>query len=97
MRVSDFVGITCNPCAMSALPYRRLDSGAIGCLAACRLSDLLSAEHEHIADTCDFLLDKCMIRGGRSLDPNRCTGGGQHVWASADKNGKRTNKHPNWT
>jgi hypothetical protein len=49
--------------AMPASPHRRLDSGAIGCLAACYPLALFGAEDDRVADTCEFLLDNCMVTG----------------------------------
>ncbi len=49
--------------AMPASPYRRLDSGAIGSLAACYPLDLFEPEDERVRDLGNFLLDECMNEG----------------------------------
>ena len=50
-------------CAMPASPYRRLDSGAIGSLAASYPLDLFESVDKRVVDTCNFLIDKCTVKG----------------------------------
>jgi len=47
-----------------ASPYRRMDAGAIGSIAAGYPLRLWDAEDTRLADTVEFLLDHCMVRGG---------------------------------
>ncbi len=49
---------------MPASPYRRLDSGAIGSLAAGYPLQLFSPTDERLLDTAAYLLDHCLVRGG---------------------------------
>jgi len=50
--------------AMSASPYRRLDSGAIGSLAAGYPLDIFSPDDERLTDLADYLCSDCVIDGG---------------------------------
>ena len=50
--------------AMPASPYRRLDSGAIGSLAAGYPLQLFPPEDTRLLDTVDFLLADCFVDGG---------------------------------
>ncbi len=50
--------------AMPAAPYRRLDAGAIGCLAAGYPLQLYDAQDPRLIDTAKFLLDCCFFEGG---------------------------------
>lgn len=50
--------------AMPAAPYRRLDSGAIGSLAAGYPLQLFEANDARLAETVDYLLEKCSVAGG---------------------------------
>ena len=47
-----------------ASPYRRLDSGAIGSLAAGYPLEVLAAGDPSLLATVDFLLENCMVNGG---------------------------------
>jgi hypothetical protein len=47
-----------------ASPYRRLDAGAIGSLAATYPLALWSADDPRIVDTIQFIREKCFVRGG---------------------------------
>lgn len=47
--------------AMPASPNRRLDSGAIGSLAACYPTQLFSGDDERIGDTADYLMRTCIM------------------------------------
>jgi hypothetical protein len=47
-----------------ASPYRRLDSGAIGSLAAGYPLRLGAPRDQRLLDTVEFLLEHCMVRGG---------------------------------
>jgi hypothetical protein len=49
-------------------PYRRLDSGAIGSLAASYPLCLFDPDDPRIRDTAAFLLEHCLYRGGFFLD-----------------------------
>jgi hypothetical protein len=49
--------------AMPASPYRRLDSGAIGCLVAGYPCQLFSPHDERLQDTADYLYTNCRIHG----------------------------------
>ena len=49
---------------MPASPYRRMDAGAIGSLAAGYPLQIFAADDHRLIDTVDFLLDKCTYRGG---------------------------------
>jgi len=50
--------------AIPASPYRRLDTGAIGSLVASYPLRLFASGDERILDTADFLMGKCLVRGG---------------------------------
>ncbi|MGQ0657108.1 MAG: hypothetical protein ACT4NU_03280 [Chromatiales bacterium] len=50
--------------AMPASPYRRLDAGAVGCLAAGYPLQLFAADDPRLLDTADFLLENCLVDGG---------------------------------
>jgi hypothetical protein len=49
--------------AMPASPYRRLDSGAVGSLAACYPLDLFDPEDERVRDLGNFLMEECINQG----------------------------------
>lgn len=49
---------------MPASPYRRMDSGAVGSLAAGYPLQIFSAQDERLLDTADFLGSTCLVRGG---------------------------------
>ena len=48
---------------MPASPYRRLDSGAIGSLAAGYPTGLYAPEDPRLLDTLEFLLERCLVKG----------------------------------
>ena len=50
--------------AIPASPYRRLDSGAIGSLAASYPLRIFKHNDIRILDTADFLMKKCLVHGG---------------------------------
>lgn len=50
--------------AMPASPYRRLDSGAIGSLAASYPLRVFGPNDPRILDTADFLMKNCLVHGG---------------------------------
>ena len=50
--------------AMPASPYRRLDAGAIGSLAAGYPLRLFKQNDPRILDTADFLMKNCLVHGG---------------------------------
>lgn len=50
--------------AMPASCYRRLDSGAVGSLVAGYPLGLLDPRDERLLATADYLLDRCLVRGG---------------------------------
>ena len=50
--------------AIPASPYRRLDSGAIGSLAASYPLRIVEQNDPRILDTADFLMKKCLVHGG---------------------------------
>ncbi len=50
--------------AMPASPYRRLDAGAIGSIAAGYPLQIYSADNPYLLNTIEFLLDKCFVDGG---------------------------------
>ena len=50
--------------AIPASPYRRLDSGAIGSLAACYPLRVFKQNDPRILDTADFLMKNCLVHGG---------------------------------
>ncbi|HSG48957.1 MAG TPA: hypothetical protein VLA43_14145, partial [Longimicrobiales bacterium] len=49
---------------MPASPYRRLDSGAVGSLAAGYPLEVFAPRDERLLDTAEFLLSRCMVQGG---------------------------------
>ena len=50
--------------AMPASPYRRLDSGAVGSLAAGYPLQLFAPLDGRLLDTAEFLLSQCLVNGG---------------------------------
>jgi hypothetical protein len=50
--------------AMPASPYRRLDSGAIGSMAASYPLRVFEPNDPRILDTANFLMKKCLVHGG---------------------------------
>ena len=50
--------------AMPASPYRRLDTGAIGSLAASYPLRLFKQNDPRILDTADYLMKNCLVHGG---------------------------------
>ncbi len=50
--------------AMPASPYRRLDAGAVGSLAAGYPLGLLEADDPRLLDTVGFLIENCFVDGG---------------------------------
>lgn len=50
--------------AIPASPYRRMDSGAIGSLAACYPLRIFPQDDKRILDTADFLMKNCLVHGG---------------------------------
>lgn len=50
--------------AMPAAPYRRLDSGAVGSLAAGYPLQIFAARDERLLDTVKYLTDNCLVHGG---------------------------------
>ncbi|MCK9604159.1 MAG: GtrA family protein [Candidatus Omnitrophica bacterium] len=50
--------------AMPASPYRRMDSGAIGSLAASYPLRVFKENDPRILDTADFLMKNCLVHGG---------------------------------
>jgi hypothetical protein len=50
--------------AMPASPYRRLDSGAVGSLAAGYPLRIWDAEDKRLLETVDFLMRNCFVKGG---------------------------------
>ncbi|MFH1189238.1 MAG: GtrA family protein [Candidatus Omnitrophota bacterium] len=50
--------------AIPASPYRRLDSGAIGSLAAGYPLRIFAHNDPRILDTAEYLMKKCMVHGG---------------------------------
>jgi len=50
--------------AIPASPYRRLDSGAIGSLAASYPLRIFQHNDPRILDTADFLMKNCLVHGG---------------------------------
>ncbi len=50
--------------ALPASPYRRLDSGAIGSLAASYPLRIFEPNDPRILDTVDFLMNSCLVHGG---------------------------------
>jgi hypothetical protein len=49
---------------MPASPYRRLDSGAVGSLAAGYPLQIFEPRDERLLDTVEFLLSHCLVNGG---------------------------------
>ncbi len=58
------VGVRLKRPAMPASPYRRLDSGAIGSLAASYPLRIFEHNDPRILDTADFLMKNCLVHGG---------------------------------
>ena len=50
--------------AMPASPYRRMDSGAIGSLAASYPLRVFGPDDPRVLGTADFLMGKCLVHGG---------------------------------
>lgn len=50
--------------AMPASPYRRMDAGAIGSLAAGYPLQLCDPQDPRLLDTVEFLLERCFVHGG---------------------------------
>ena len=50
--------------AIPASPYRRLDTGAIGSLAASYPLRVFEQDDPRILDTVDFLMNNCLVHGG---------------------------------
>jgi len=50
--------------AMPASPYRRMDAGAIGSLAAGYPLQLFAADDPRLLDTAEFLVKHCFVKGG---------------------------------
>jgi hypothetical protein len=50
--------------AMPAAPTRRLDAGAIGCLVAGYPLQLYPPRDPRLLDTVEFLLERCLVKGG---------------------------------
>ncbi len=50
--------------AMPASPYRRLDSGAVGSLAASYPLHIFEAKDSRVLGTADFLMKNCLVHGG---------------------------------
>ena len=50
--------------AMPASPYRRLDSGAIGSIAALYPIGVMGGDDERVIDTADYLMTNCIFDGG---------------------------------
>ncbi|MDP2921379.1 MAG: GtrA family protein [Candidatus Omnitrophota bacterium] len=57
-------GVRLNRPAIPASPYRRLDSGAIGSLAASYPLRIFEQNDPRILDTADFLMKNCLVHGG---------------------------------
>jgi hypothetical protein len=53
---------------MPASVYRRMDSGAIGSLAAGYPLQIFDPQDRRLIDTAGFLMDKCRVKGGFFLD-----------------------------
>ena len=49
--------------ALPASPYRRMDAGAVGSLAAGYPLEVLAGDDERLLGTAEFLLDHCRVRG----------------------------------
>jgi len=58
------VSFRLNRPAMPASPYRRMDSGAIGSLAASYPLRIFKENDPRILDTADFLMKNCLVHGG---------------------------------
>ena len=58
------VSFRLNRPAMPASPYRRMDSGAIGSLAASYPLRVFKDNDPRILDTADFLMKNCLVHGG---------------------------------
>ncbi|HBG25520.1 MAG: hypothetical protein A2Y10_05300 [Planctomycetes bacterium GWF2_41_51] len=48
--------------AIPASPHRRLDSGAVGSLAACFPTELFNASDERVKDTAEYLMQNCIVK-----------------------------------
>ncbi len=53
-----------NQTGMPASPYRRMDSGAIGSLAAGYPLQLWDGRDQRLLKTADYLMDNCLVKGG---------------------------------
>ncbi|MEX2287673.1 MAG: hypothetical protein WD648_11330 [Planctomycetaceae bacterium] len=62
------VAVGRNQNGMPASPYRRMDSGAIGSLAAGYPLQLFAPDDRRLLDTADYLLRQCFVDGGFFLD-----------------------------
>jgi len=51
-----------------ASPYRRMDTGAVGSLAAGYPLNVWPADHPRLLGTVDFLIDHCLVHGGLFQD-----------------------------
>ena len=49
---------------MPASPYRRMDSGAVGSLAAGYPLQIFSPRDPRLLDTAEYLLSRCLVNGG---------------------------------
>jgi len=58
------VDVRLNRPAIPASPYRRMDSGAIGSLAASYPLRVFEQNDPRILDTADFLMKNCLVHGG---------------------------------
>jgi len=58
------VGVRLNRPAIPASPYRRMDSGAIGSLAAGYPLRVFEQNDPRLLDTADFLMKNCLVHGG---------------------------------
>jgi len=50
--------------AIPASPYRRMDSGAIGSLAASYPLHIVGPDDQSVLDTAEFLMKSCLVHGG---------------------------------
>jgi hypothetical protein len=50
--------------AMPASPYRRMDTGAVGSLAASYPLRIFTPNDPRVLDTADFLMNNCLVHGG---------------------------------
>lgn len=50
--------------AMPASPFRRMDSGAIGSLAACYPTQVFKPSDHRVLDTVSFLMNECIVENG---------------------------------